>query len=76
LIPLTLCWTPETLAASIDAKLAIVRNVYGRDKVFITRDFQTDAKHTSNVAGAPEFAPNRVWWQLIDLGSNLQKGTE
>jgi hypothetical protein len=72
LIPLTLCWTLDTLATSIDTKLAIVQHVYGRDKVFITRDFQTDAKHTSNVTGAPEFAPNRVWWQLIDLGSNMR----
>jgi hypothetical protein len=72
LIPLTLCWTLDTLSASIDAKLAIVRYAYGRDNVFITRDFQTDAKHTTNVTGAPKFIPNRVWWQLIDLGSNLR----
>lgn len=70
LIPLTLCWTLGTLSTSIDAKLDVLREVYGRRKVFITRDFQTDEKHTTNVIGAPAFVPNLVWWQLIDLGSN------
>ena len=73
LIPLTLCWTLGTLSASIDAKLEILRHVFGRDKVLVTRDFQTDSKHTSNVAGAPAFAPYHLWWQLIDLGSNRRK---
>ncbi len=73
LIPLTLCWTLGSLSASIDAKLEVVRSVYGRDKVFVSRDFQTDAKHTTNVVGAPSFIPNHVWWQLIDLGSNRRK---
>jgi hypothetical protein len=70
LIPLTLCWTLGTLAQSIDAKLQIIRDVYGTDRVSITRDFKTDAKHTSMVSGSPMFVPYRLWWQLIDLGAN------
>ncbi|HEV3212499.1 MAG TPA: hypothetical protein VGZ03_03790 [Acidimicrobiales bacterium] len=70
LIPLTLCWTLGSLEASIDAKLEVIQSAYGADMVFVTRDFQTDAKHTTIVIGAPRFAPNRVWWELIDLGAN------
>ncbi len=70
LVPLTLCWTLGTLAQSIDTKLEIIREVYGLDRVSITRDFKTDAKHTSMVSGSPQFEPRRLWWQLIDLGAN------
>jgi hypothetical protein len=70
LVPLTLCWTLVTLAQSIDTKLEIIREVYGTDRVSITRDFKTDAKHTSMVSGSPQFEPHRLWWQLIDLGAN------
>ena len=73
LIPLTLCWTLGSLATTIDAKLEIARYVYGNDKVYITRDFRTDSKHTSVVRGGPAFEPWRLWWQLIDLGANRLK---
>lgn len=70
LVPLTLCWTLGTLAQSIDTKMRIIREVYGADRVSITRDFRTDSKHTSMVSGSPRFEPFRLWWQLIDLGAN------
>jgi hypothetical protein len=73
LLPLTLCWTLGTLTSTIDAKLEIIRVVYGDEKVSITRDFKTDAKHTTLVSGAPRFDANRIWWQLIDLGANRYK---
>ncbi len=73
LLPLTLCWTLGTLTSTIDAKLEIIRLVYGDDKVSITRDFKTDSKHTTLVSGAPRFDANRIWWQLIDLGANRFK---
>lgn len=70
LVPLTLCWTLRSLASSIDAKVVIMTHVYGEDKVIVTRNFNTDSKHTSAVSGAPAFVPNHLWWQLIDLGAN------
>jgi hypothetical protein len=73
LIPLTLCWTFSTLAASIDAKIDVMRLVYGRDRVYVTRKFNPDSKHTSIISGAPPFEPDRLWWQLIDLGANRFK---
>jgi hypothetical protein len=73
LLPMTLCWTLGTLTATIDAKLEIIRLVYGDDMVSVTRDFQTDAKHTALVSGAPSFDAHRIWWQLIDVGANRFK---
>lgn len=73
LIPLTLCWTLGDLRSTIDAKLSIVRLVYGGDTVSVSREFRTDAKHTTLIGGAPAFVANRVWWQLIDLGANRFK---
>lgn len=73
LIPLTLCWTLGSLAASIDAKIDIMRHVYGSDKVIVTRKFNPDEKHTTVVKGGPAFVPHRLWWQLIDLGANRFK---
>lgn len=73
LIPLTLCWTLSTLAASIEAKVTIMRHVYGADRVYVSRNFNFDSKHTTTVSGGPTFGPNRLWWQLIDLGANRFK---
>jgi hypothetical protein len=73
LVPLTLCWTLGSLASSIDAKIDIMRHVYGIDKVVVTRSFNPDEKHTSVVRGGPAFVPHRLWWQLIDLGANRFK---
>ena len=73
LCPLTLCWTLGTLTSTIDAKLEIIRLVYGTKKVSVTRDFKTDAKHTTLIRGAPPFDANRIWWQLIDVGANRRK---
>jgi hypothetical protein len=73
LLPLTLCWTLGTLASTIDAKLEIIRLVYGAEKVSVTRDFKTDAKHTTLISGAHAFDANRIWWQLIDVGANRFK---
>lgn len=73
LIPLTLCWTLNTLASSIDAKIQVMRHVYGRDRVVVTSKFNPDSKHTRIVSGGPTFEGNRLWWQLIDLGANRFK---
>jgi hypothetical protein len=73
LIPITLCWTLSSLAASIDAKIEVMRHVYGADHVYVTRKFNPDSKHTTIVSGGPAFEPNRLWWQLIDLGANRFK---
>jgi hypothetical protein len=73
LIPLTLCWTLSSLAASIDAKIDVMRHVYGADKVHVTSKFNPDSKHTRIVSGGPLFEPDRLWWQLIDLGANRFK---
>jgi hypothetical protein len=67
---LTLCWTLASLASTIDAKIDIMRQVYGKDKVIVTGKFNPDQKHTSIVRGGPDFVPNRLWWQLLDLGAN------
>lgn len=73
LIPLTLCWTLNSLASSIDAKIEVMRHVYGPDRVYVTGKFNPDSKHTKVVTGGPTFVPNRLWWQLIDLGANRFK---
>jgi len=73
LVPLTLCWTLSSLASSIDAKIVVMEHVYGREKVLVTRGFNPDKKHTSIVRDGPEFNPDRLWWQLIDLGANRFK---
>ncbi len=73
LVPLTLCWTLGTLASTIDAKLVIMRHVYGDGMVVVTGKFKPDRKHTSIVVGGPEFKPDRLWWELIDLGANRRK---
>lgn len=73
LIPLTLCWTLNTLASTIDAKIQVMRHVYGRDRVVVTSKFNPDSKHTRIVNGGPKFEGNRLWWQLIDLGANRFK---
>jgi hypothetical protein len=73
LIPITLCWTLSSLAASIDAKIEVMRHVYGADRVYVTRKFNPDSKHTTIVSGGPTFEPHRLWWQLIDLGANRFK---
>jgi hypothetical protein len=73
LIPMTLCWTLSSLASSIDAKIEVMKHVYGADKVHVTSKLNSDAKHTSVISGGPPFEPNRLWWQLIDLGANRFK---
>jgi len=70
LVALTLCWTLGALKETLDAKLAVLRQVYGEDKVMVSVDFKTDAKHTFLPGGAPKFVPNHIWWQVIDLGAN------
>ena len=74
LAALTLCWTLGTLEDSLHAKLAIMRHVYGEDKVFVSPSCKTE--HTFLVDGAPEFVPNRLWWQVIDLGANRDKAPD
>jgi hypothetical protein len=73
LIPLTLCWTLDSLSSSIDAKIEVMRHVYGVNRVYVTNKFNPDSKHTRIVSGGPTFKPNRLWWQLIDLGANRFK---
>jgi hypothetical protein len=73
LIPITLCWTLSNLAATIDAKIEVMRHVYGTNRVYVSRKFNPDTKHTTIVSGGPPFEPNRLWWQLIDLGANRFK---
>jgi hypothetical protein len=70
LVYITLCWTLGTLEETLKAKLAVLRHVYGKDKVVVSPAFKTDAKHTTLPDGAPEFAANRLWWEVIDLGAN------
>ena len=70
LVSITLCWTLGTLEETLNAKLAVLRHVYGEKKVIVSPDFKTDAKHTFLPDGAPEFVPNHIWWQVIDLGAN------
>jgi len=76
LVALTLCWTLGTLEDTLGAKLAIMRHVFGEDKVFVSPSFKTDAEHSFLVSGAPEFVPNRLWWQVIDLGANRDKAPD
>ena len=76
LVALTLCWTLGTLEKTVNAKLTIMRHVYGEDKVFVSPSFKTEAEHTSLVEGAPEFVPNHIWWQVIDLGASRDKAPD
>lgn len=77
LVPLTLCWTMNTPWQTISAKIAIMRNVYGRDKVILSDYLQElYGENIKLVEKAPEFAPNRIWWEVIDLSANRNKAPD
>lgn len=69
-VALTLCWTLDTFADTVAAKLAIIRTVYGPDRVTVPEQlYRPDERYLAIVEGAPGFTPNCVWWQTIDLAS-------
>ena len=76
LVALTLCWTLGTLEDTLGAKLAIMRHVYGEDRVFVSANFKTDAVHASFVENAPKLAANHIWWEVFDLGANRDKAPD
>lgn len=67
LVGLTLCWTLDTLESTIDSYLRVMRQIYG-NKFKASRDFR--AGKLSLPKGAPDFVPNRLWWEITDFGAN------
>lgn len=71
LVPLTLCWTKNTLEQTVTAKTEIMRTVYGQDKLYVSGHLNQLANGDVYLPeGAPEFMPNHLWWEVIDLGAN------
>jgi len=67
--PLTLCWTLDTLARTLMAKVEIFGSVY--DKVAETKLFsELISDRFMLVEGARDFKPNEIWWSRIDLTAN------
>ena len=75
-VPASLCWTMNTPEQSLDSYLAVMRWVYGEDMVYVSPDFKIDAEHTTFVEGAPEFTPNRLWWEVMDIDANRDKAPD
>lgn len=67
---LTLCWTQNTLAQTLNTKRYLAKHIYGEDKVGVSSylpEFTDD--NVKLVDGAADFEPNRLWWEVLDLGS-------
>jgi hypothetical protein len=68
---LVLCATRNTPAQSVAAAIAIMRWVYGEDRVDAASCYGelTDGD-IYLPPGAPEFVPNQLSWEVIDFGAN------
>lgn len=72
LVTLFIYWTLDDLATSADAKLKLMRHVFGQNKVFVSSSFRTDAEHLYLPEGAPAFQPFALEWGVIDLGRSVR----
>ncbi len=73
----TLCWTQDTLCSTIASQLAVMRTmVYGLDKVYVSDNFRLTSDHLYLPEGAPEFTPNRLWWEIMDFNGNRGKAPD
>jgi len=76
-VALTLCRTLDTLAHTVVADIEIMRRVYGRNKLFVSQRLSQFAPSDIYLPeGAPEFEPNKLWWEIIYLGANLDKAPD
>ena len=69
LVALTLCWTLVDLVSTVNSYLGVMKVVYG-DKLYVSPDLCTGSEYLSLPKGAPEFVPNRLWWEITDFGAN------
>ena len=76
LVPLTLCWTLDTLEATMNAHIKVIRHVFGEKSTWVRGQLKTDPAHLRQVDGAPAFRPNTISWKVIDLGANRDKSPD
>ena len=67
-VALTLCWTLAYLDRTVNSYLYVMGFVYS-DKLYVSPDLRTGSDYLSLPKGAPEFVPNRLWWEITDFGS-------
>lgn len=60
-------WTLDDLKRSADAKLDLMKWVFGMGKVFVSDNFRTENLYLPE--GAPPFQASRLEWGVIDLGN-------
>jgi len=73
--PVVLCWTANDLVQTTRQSVGALRQVYGH-KLEISPEFRIDTEHLAPVEGAPEFQPNRLWWEVLDVDANRNKACD
>lgn len=76
--PLTLCFTLATLEETFVAQLSIMNVMYGGGKAVISdyrRELLKPSRQLRITEGAPEFVPDRIWWEVVDLDAYRGRGT-
>ncbi len=69
LVAVTLCWAMNSIGQTVDSQKAVLRWEYG-DKLYLSDALRTEPEYLSPAEGAPEFVPNRLWWEVMDLDAN------
>ena len=66
---LTLCRTLGTLKQTIIEDIEILRRVFGVNNLYVSpRMRQLSTLGIQLPVGAPKFKPNRLWWEVLNLG--------
>ncbi len=60
-------WTLGDLKSSADAKLDVMRHVFGQNKLYVSDNFQTENLYLPD--GTPPFQLDVLEWGIIDLGN-------
>lgn len=70
LVPVTLCWTQSNLATSMESYLAALQLMHG-DNLSVSSSLDPAGVYLPE--GAPEFIPNRLWWEVMYCDANRDK---